>query len=154
MTLSSKIIPSYTIIHKSSILLLIPIGNQNTQTRLHLLQHRHFPVFKCPFPTKLPHHRRFTIKSSTDSPLTYNSNNARGQHQTEQTDWNTFTKNCSRFKINQKLTTTADIRNRYQRSFRNSSFKTPNDQSSAANPVLQNLIKDKNRHRRKFQKNW
>ena len=85
--------------------------------------------------------------------------NAKGQHQTEQTDWGTFAKNCNRFQINQKLTTITDIDNEIetltrliQRFFRNAMSKTPNDQSSSPNTVLQNLIKERNKHRQKCQK--
>ena len=85
-------------------------------------------------------------------------NNVRRQHETEQTDWNTLAKNCSRFKINQKLTTTVDIDNEIealdrliQRSFRNATSKTPNDQTPLQTRFF-NLIKERNEHRRKFQK--
>ena len=86
-------------------------------------------------------------------------NNARPQHQTTQTDWNICQKLQQIQNKPETNTTTVDIDNEIEslvqslwRFLRNATPKTPNDQSSPAKPILHNGIKDRNEHRRKFQK--
>ena len=103
MVPSSKIIPSYTIIELFTVLLTsiesksAPPPTLTFRLNLSFLQNCH--AIDDLSLNQLP----VTLSLRTQN------KNAKRQYQIALINWNTFAKNCSRFKINQKLTTTADI---------------------------------------------